>query len=324
MLSVDDSSLPLPNTPELKKEYGCCSSGKGEHTATCRVSILYDVLNEIVIKDSLYSYHSSEQEACVDLLQSQDLRDKLLLLDRGYPSFWMYYLLLERKTHFVFRASSGSGKEFEKFLESEQTDKEVTLYPSYKSTKRLKQMGRAVSKNTAVKVRLVKVHLDTQETELLVTNLYDKEVYPIDIFKPLYHLRWNTQTCYGYLKEQLELQQFSGISQVCIEQDFAATLFLYNLQSLIQKQTEPFVKAVSAKRKYNYKVNKNITWGLLKHTVVKLFLEDQEARSHILSRLDKQFSRFLEPVRPHRKYPRIKKPGPMGKFYTLNNYKRAL
>jgi len=56
--------------------------------------------------------------------------------------------------------------------------------------------------------------------------------------KEVYHLRWGIETCYGYMKEELRLGEFSGIRQICIEQDFAANLLLFNLQSLIEKQTE--------------------------------------------------------------------------------------
>ncbi|KAA6302292.1 MAG: hypothetical protein EZS26_001652, partial [Candidatus Ordinivivax streblomastigis] len=116
--------------------------------------------------------------------------------------------------------------------------------------------------------------------------------------------------------------QFSGIRPICIEQDFAATLFLYNLQSLIEKQSQPYLEAVSRKRKYRYKINKNVSWASLKMRVVQLFLF-QDSRS-VLVELQKLFERYLEPVRPERKYPRIKKRNPNGKFYTLTNYKRAI
>jgi hypothetical protein len=135
-------------------------------------------------------------------------------------------------------------------------------------------------------------------------------------------MRWGVETCFGYLKNELQLGQFSGILPICIEQDFAATLFLYNLQSLVEKQSQPYLKAVSRKRKYRYKVNKNISWASLKMRVVQLFLF-QDSRS-VLLELQKLFERYLEPIRPGRKYPRIKKRKPNGKFYTLTNYKRAI
>ena len=67
--------------------------------------------------------------------------------------------------------------------------------------------------------------------------------------------------------------QFSGIRQICIEQDFAAGLFIYNLQSLIEKQNQPYLETVSRERKHRYQVNKNVSFAILKEYTVRLFLE---------------------------------------------------
>jgi hypothetical protein len=83
-------------------------------------------------------------------------------------------------------------------------------------------------------------------------------IYSKEDLKTVYYLHWSIETCYGCLKEELQSGQFSGIRPVCIEQDFAAGFFLFYLQSLTEKQTESRVEAVSRKRKYRYKVNKNI------------------------------------------------------------------
>jgi hypothetical protein len=48
-----------------------------------------------------------------------------------------------------------------------------------------------------------------------------------------------------------------------------------------------------------------------------------DSRSMLIE-LQKLFERYLEPVRPNRKYPRIKKRSPNGKYHTLTNYKRAI
>jgi hypothetical protein len=169
---------------------------------------------------------------------------------------------------------------------------------------------------------MVKVLLDTGETEILITNLHNTSAYTTEDLKEVYHLRCGIETFYGYIQEELQLRQFSGIRSICIEQDFAANLFLFNLQSLIAKQTESYVEAVNRKRKHTYKVNKNISWGSLKGRVVKLFMEEDSNK--VLVELQKLFERYLEPVRPNRKYPRIKRRMPTGKFYTITNYKRAI
>lgn len=321
--AVDGTCIALPDKENLGEIYGYSSNGKGFSAPTCRASIIYDVLNQMVIKGCLHPYSVSEQTACTTLFENIDLNDSLLLFDRGYPSFWLIYHLLTKNTHFVFRSSKVMNKQVEAFLKSKRVDTIAYFSPSYKSLKRLKQMKVKLEDVSLVKVRLVKVFLDSGEIEVLITNLYDKKRYPKGVFKGLYNLRWGVETAYGHVKEGIQLQQFSGLRQVCIEQDFIANLFFYNLQSIIEKQCDDFVKKVNKRRGSTYKINKNVSWGILKDKAVKLFRE--EGLMPLLNELEKKFCRYLEPVRPGRKCPRKRKRTrlPDSKHYTLTNYKRA-
>ena len=51
------------------------------------------------------------------------------------------------------------------------------------------------------------------------------------------------------------------------------------------------------------KVNKNVSFGLLKEHIVNLFLGNDSRQ--VLRELEKLFGNYLEPVRQGRKYPRI-------------------
>lgn len=324
LLAVDGSCLALPAVERLRDIYGWSSNHKGSYAPTCRINVLYDVLNEIVLKGSLQPYGESERSACLQLLEDTDLgEDTLILFDRGYPCYWLFYYLISRSAHFVFRASCNMNKQVEAFINSDQTDMILDIFPSYKSLKKLRELQFCgLSEKTPLKVRLIKVLLDSGEIEVLITNLYDQVLYPQSFFKSLYHKRWAVETFYGHIKERLQLQQFSGLSPVCIEQDFAATLFYFNLQSLIQKQCDPFVQKISKKRQRRYKVNKNVSLGLFKDRIVELFQTQNLTRN--LRELEKIFCRHLEMVRPERKVPRNKKIKPDSKHYTLSNYKRAI
>jgi hypothetical protein len=248
--------------------------------------------------------------------------DKVLILDRGYVSYWLLYLLIEKDIKFVMRVKQSETNLIKQFMQSSQQDMTAQWYPGYRSRKKLAEMNRVISRTTGLEIRMVKVVLDTEETEVLVTNLYDSHVHDPQAMKEVYGLRWGIETGYGHLKEKFQLAQFSGIRQVCVEQDFAASLLLLNLQSLIEKQSEPYLDAVNRKRKKQYCVNKNVSIGMLKHRVVRLFLEKQPRT--VLMELENLFEKHLEPVRPGRKYSRARKHPPNGKFYTLTNYKRAL
>jgi hypothetical protein len=187
----------------------------------------------------------------------------------------------------------------------------------------MQQMGITVTKETTIHLRLVKILLKTGELEVLATNLYSSECFSVQDLKEVYASRWGVETCLGTLKNQLQIENFSGIRKICIEQDFFANLLVYNLQSIIEKQSEPIVSQITANRTYTYQVNKNISWAFLKNRMVDLFL--QEEPQQILLELQALFRQYLEPIRPNRTYPRTQKTKQKnGKYRTLKNYKRAI
>jgi hypothetical protein len=172
-------------------------------------------------------------------------------------------------------------------------------------------------------VRLAKVTLSSGEVEILLTNLYDQELFTNEDLKYLYGLRWRIETSYGKQKNQQQMEQFSGHRVICIQQDYAASLFVANLQSLIEKQCESYLQQVNEGRKHTYKINRNVSWGSMKHTIIKLFLQNEPEQ--ILLQLQKNFERNIEPVRPGRQNPRIKKAKRLnGKYQTFTNYRRAI
>ena len=103
LLSVDGSRLMLPNHPSVVEEFGTHSFGPNadQPRSLALASLLYDVLNLITIDAQLAPYSSSEQDLLykhLDKVKSGDL----LLMDRGYPSVALFFLLIAKKLIFVF------------------------------------------------------------------------------------------------------------------------------------------------------------------------------------------------------------------------------
>lgn len=322
LLAIDGSTLTLPNTPTLRAAYGCCSSRHGEHSATARSAVLYDVLNELVVDGCLHPYLSSERSAVLPLLEGQPT-DSLLLFDRGYPSYALFHLLMLQQRHFVMRLRTDFNAPTVAFMGCAQQDAPVSFSPGGEARAQLKAMGYPLSKEASLTLRMVKVTLPTGEVELLATNLYDGRTFTSLDLAELYRLRWGVETCYGTLKNQLQLEAFSGLKLLCVEQDFYAHLFVLNLQSLLQKQCQPGVDRANKRRRLTYRVNKNRSWATLKDRIVQLFLEREG--EHLLLELQALFEQHLEPVRKNRSYPRTcKSKNANGKYATYNNYKRAI
>jgi len=323
LLAMDGSLVYLINNKEVSDYFG---AHKNQHypVPMARVLQTYDVLNNIIVSSNIYPLKYSEQAISANEIAGL-FDDSLILFDRAFPAFELMYLMQnqERAKHFVIRCPSDFNLEVSGFEKSKASNKIFTLKATKYAVKRLRERGYIITRQTSIRVRMVKVKLSSCETEILLTNLYDKDQYSAMDLKNLYNLRWGIETCFGTQKNQLQLEQFSGHRVICIQQDFAANVFVYNLQSLIEKQCAEYLKRINLKRKHRYKVNKNVSWAGLKNNIVRLFLKTEPYL--ILRKLQAEFERNIEPVRPGRKYDRsLRQKRLNGKYKTLTNYKRAI
>ena len=321
--AVDGSTVYLLNKKEIVDHFGT-HGNKHTSTALARVLQIHDVLNDITVWGDIYPIKQSEQ-AIMAKQVSQLAIDSLTLFDRGFAAYWLMYLMMNEETprHFIVRCKKAFNKETIQFAGSGKRSKIVELKPCYKSIVMLRENGYIVTPDTAIKIRMVQVNLPNGEQEILLTNLYDEHLYSVEDLKHLYGLRWGIETAYGIQKNQLQLEQFSGHRVICIQQDYAASLFVANLRSLIEKQSENNLRRTNLKRKHRYRINRNVSWASLKHHIIQLFLVEQP--KIILLKLQEAFERNLEPVRPGRKYERSTKARRLtGKYQTFTNYKRAI
>ena len=323
IIGIDGSTTCLPNKEEVREHFGTQSNQFGE-VPMARIMKFYDVLNKVTIFSKICPLKIGEQTIVAQHIEKLP-KNSLSVYDRGFPSYLLMYLHInqEHPRHFVMRCKTDFNKTVIDFVQSKETDKIVEMYPNKKAMDNLYNLGYKVFKHTAIKVRMVKVVLETREIEILLTNLYDNQTYPTSCFKGLYFMRWGIETSYGGDKNTQQLEQFSGQKVRNIEQDFYALIFVSNLQSLIEKQCEPYLSVINSRRKYPHKINKNVSIGNMKHKIVKLFLEEDSLE--ILLYLQNLFQKSIEPIRPDRKIPRkLNKGRASGKFRTLTNYKRAI
>lgn len=321
--AVDGSSAYLLNKKEVIDYFG---TQENQHSGTpmARLMQIYDVLNNLIVWADISPIKTSEPSIMNKQVSSLS-EDSITLFDRGYASFALIYLLKHqaKERFFVMRCKNTFNEQVKNFIKSSKRNAIVEFPATDVGIKTLEEYGHTITKETKEKVRLVKIKLPSGETEVLITNLLKARKYTIKDLGYLYGLRWSIETCYGKEKNQQQLEQFSGNRVICVEQDYYANVFVANLQSLIEKQSQPYLDAVSRKRKYTYKINCNVSFSIMKNNIFKLFLEEDP--QHILLYLQKLFERELEPVRPNRTYPRIKKVRRMnGKYQTLTNYKRTI
>lgn len=323
LLAVDGTTLSLVNTPKVRGHFG--TQGKGDNLPPmARIVQAHDVLNDITLFGHMRPICESEKAITYRMVDDLPL-DSLTLFDRGFPSYALMFMMINQETprHFVMRCKRDFNNEVKAFLKSGAHSQVVELTPSQSAMEGLYAQCIIVNKSTTIRVRMVRVKLDTGEDEVLLTNLLDEKLYPTSCFKHLYNLRWGIETTYDKQKNKMLMGQFSGINVECLLQDYHATLVVANIQSLIEKQCEQHVKEVSMRRKYEYKVNRNLSFAALKGNIVRLLLMDDPMA--MLHKLQKIFQSDLEAIKPGRKHPRKTHTIQLnGKHKTFTNYKRAI
>ena len=158
--------------------------------------------------------------------------------------------------------------------------------------------------------------VDTGDTEVLITSLIDKDLYPTEIFMELYHKRWPVEEDYKTMKCWLEVENFSGKSVLSVYQDFHAKIFSKNLASVLAFPTREIIEQNSKTCKHRRQINFAQALSKIKNVIVLLFNRIGESVINIISDLHEIFIRSTEPIRPGRKFPRNHKIG--GKEFYPN------
>ncbi len=295
LLATDGSTVQLPEEADLIAHFGLWG-----HGPVARVSQLFDVLNEVTVEALIGPKSKGEREFAALHFYKIGSAD-LVLLDRGYPAFWLFSLILWHEANFCARLPIGVWDVVDQFVASGLQEQIVDLHPCHKAIKECQARNLPPQ---PFKVRLLRIELDKGQVEVLITSLLDMIQYPHSVFKDLYHNRWPIEEDYKVIKPRLQVENWSGKSVLSIYQDFHAKLFTKNLTAILAQPAQIAVKQQSQSKKYTYQINFTQALSKMKDTVV-LLLQLSDISS-ILSRLWQAMTRTIEPIRPGRKYLRRK------------------
>jgi hypothetical protein len=298
LLGIDGSLVDVPNSAANREAFGSWGSRHGTQTAKARLSQLFDVLNDITVDGLIAPKAQGERWLAKQHLAHVQPGD-LLLLDRGYPAFWLFVAILARGADFCARLEVNKWLVAQAFVASGATDQVVSLSLCASSRTLCRDYGFACD---SLSLRLVRVDLPNGEVEVLATSLEDQEQFATGCFAELYQQRWPIEEDYKRLKSRLELENWSGLTAQAIRQDFYATLFTKNLAAILAHPAHQAVAAQTAPRKHRYQVNMTNLLSKLKDTLVLLFTRT-EIRP-FLRALWQQMVQTIEPVRPGRTRPR--------------------
>jgi hypothetical protein len=313
LLATDGSTLRLPHTPDVSATFGAPPPGSAVPLG--RLSLLYDVLNELVVDAELAAYEVGERVLAGEHLAATDARD-LLLYDRGYPAFWLFALHRQEQRQFCARLPLGFSTEVVEFLASGARSTTVTFTPGSEAQAQCRAYGLA---GEPITLRLVRVTLQNGQTEVLATSLLNETAWPTAWFKELYHRRWGVEEGYKRVKCRVELENFSGRSAQVVRQDVYAKLFTLNLTAICAWVAQAIAERLHQHRRRAYRVNFAHALSRMKDSAVRLLLGPEGAT--VLTPLVLAIATTVEALRPDRTFPRKIKPAKLHGFHP--NYKRC-
>ena len=285
--AVDGSTIQIPESEENYKVFGGNPNKTETVSPLASVSVLYDVMNDILVDVSLHSYRSNERESAKSHMEHlPELPDSIIVFDRGYPSEDIFRFLNSRGILFLMRVP----RTFRKAV-FEQPDVLFT-YP-------------ASHDQDSITLRSIHFLLENGNSEYLVTNLMPEQL-ETGKFMELYRLRWGVESKYRELKNQLEIEAFSSIKPVSIRQDFFAAMYLSNLSAIVKLAADSMI-AASVNRRHNYQSNRGYILNRIKYSIISLLRSSISACSETISRIIVESSKVLSIVRPDRKFGRYRK-----------------
>jgi hypothetical protein len=306
LVATDGSTVNVPATKKIGRHFRVfrtAPAGKrGQLRGLARMSLLYDLLNRVVLDAQLVSDKVGEITLALQHIGHLEPND-LVLMDAGYRGYLLLAALMAAKAHFVVRCSKGGFFEARKLFRENKSglSRKIVLYPDKKVIRQCRKLGLPMS----LHVRLVTVRLSDGKLEVLATSLMDTKRFPTARFKKLYSLRWGEETLYTLLKSRLDLENWTGLSFGAIQQDFAATMLLSNLESLLTQPAAQVLEKKSAQTKRPLQPNRANCYHALKHHLLQL-LGSQLPVKEVVRILQTLFLHSPVSVRKRRRAPRKK------------------
>lgn len=300
LLAIDSTTIRLPRAETIAAHFGVWNVRQGRACPMARATQVFDVLNKISLNAIISPKSSNERIQALELfsvLQGQDL----VLLDRGYPAYWLFALILARQANFCARMPK-SMVMVKELLRSRDKEKVVAWAPPCTSLGACEHYG--IDTTTALTLRLIRIDQADSEPLVLATSLLDAHRYPYEMLCTLYQHRWPVEEDYKTIKCWLEMENFTGKSVLSIYQDFHAKMFFKNLTAILSFASRCELEKAGVKQKHVHQLNFVHALAKSKHVIVLLFRKSVRTMMALIQDLHLLFLQTTEPLRPDRKYPR--------------------
>lgn len=326
-VGIDGSVFEVPNTIHVKETFGHSKGTENSlktSVARAQVSGAYDCINDIMLDSSINKYGKSEKKLAMEHIARikrnfpEEYKKMLFIFDRGYIGIPMLLYMLKEEGNFLFRLPSRTYKKERSQMVTNDEKIKIQITNSRKRDIQQEELKEIANNMKEIEVRIIELKLNTGETEILLTNI-EKEIIPTEKIKEIYFLRWNIEKSYDVIKNKLEIENFSGYTELAIQQDFYAQILLFNMLEDIKKEANDEIRKEKEESKktykYEYIVNMNILVGICKKYLLMLAILGDDEKSDIFQeQMLNIIKKNLVPIKSGRKNTRYKR-------RNENNYK---
>lgn len=261
LIAIDGSTATLPSHPALNQIFGgdinqFTPNKEDIITPKAKLSAIYDPLNKVILGFLIKPHDTSETTMMFEQLDQVlgFLKGKkvVFLLDRYYGSTEFFTWCEMNKFHYIVRAKKNFYKKAREQLDPAVFDVELEVEIDKVWQRRLKRedVKNYLHQNPRLQVRLVKAEYRYSEKSKRQRN--DKTWYKREVSKEsqteyftnlgqntfskeeveaLYHdYRWDIETAYNVIKNDLELEQVHSASPIALMNMFYGKIVLFNLE----------------------------------------------------------------------------------------------
>lgn len=324
IVAVDGSFFDLPPHIVLNHCFGGHQTSKIRiediKKPQAKVSMIYDVLNKVILDFSISHYRTSEIPLLFEHLKrlQEFFKNKkiIILADRYYGSAELFRYCEMHNIKYIVRAKKNFFKHcIEEHGEERDFHINITFDKAWMRRIKDDEIRTSIIENPEMNIRVIRgayTYIEknkNKEREVTVETQYftnlDDEFDVSSIVDLYHHERWNVETAYDVLKNNLDIEQYNTHNPIGIINETMGKVIFYNIEQIIFIESRRKIKQ-SDKWKYEYVPNNKHIINLLHHNHFIVSFKKQSV-DEILDKIITAGSRETIPIRKGRHYKRWNK-----------------
>jgi hypothetical protein len=310
LLALDGTEIALQRDRRLADHFGTSRNGKRRRTPQARMLMMMFPLARVPWRYELAPRSCHEQKLAARMLPHLEVND-LLLMDRGFWSFGLFWMIQRRQAFFGIRLRRGVKVKHLQTLG--RGDSLVSWKPAKQSKQRRTWLRESPDRPKALTLRVIRYRIPGFRPSAVVTNVLDPKVISADdwvrlatendagrTLEPgLYHRRWEIETMFRELKVVQGMKRLRSRTPESIYYEVAGHVLLYTLTRWLMVE--------AAKEHGIDPLRISFTHALRELTDMRQALltsSPQRVAQVLLPRLRNRIVEHLVPLRPGRHYPR--------------------